>query len=151
MDRWDLLLAVRKKEEEENSQITKAILDKHGESGVDNEPEFSQKELVIYREIARKTDIHLSKSAKETIQTWLNGNLEIADLKGNKSFGTDSRRYVDTLAKLTKMFAKSELREKADMSDAKRAVKLLSMCKESMGLTDGETYEDVKNEEKVKA
>lgn len=151
MDRWDLLLAVRKKEEEESNQITEAILDKHSESGVEKEPEFSQKELVIYREMARETAAYLSESAKETIRTWLHGNLEIAELKGNSSFGTDSNRYVETLAKLTKMFAKSEFREKAGMKDAKRAVKLLSMCKESLGLTDGETYEEAKPVQEVEA
>jgi len=55
-----------------------------------------------------------------------------------KNTSTDSNRHIETLAKLTKMFAKSEFREKADVSDAKKAVKLFTMCKESMGLTDGE-------------
>lgn len=139
MDRLDLVLAVRQKEEKENQKITEAILEKHSDSGNKREAKLSNKELVIYREIARETEAYLSKRAKKTIQTWLNGNLDIADSKGNTSFKTDSNRYIETLAKLTKMFAKSDFREEANMSDAKRAVKLLCMCKESIGLTDGET------------
>lgn len=149
VDRLDLFLAVRKGEEDQN-KITKAILDKHTKSGIAEETEFTPKQLVIYREIARKTKAFLSESANETLHTWLNGNLDIAEVKRNNSFKTDSNRSKDTLAKLAKMFAKSEFRQKANMSDAKRAIKLYSMCRESLGLTDGETYNDMKTEEKVK-
>lgn len=150
MDRWDLLLAIREKSSEEKQKINKTILDKHTETGVDREPEFTEKELLIYRELARETEAYLTESSKNTILKWLEGNLSIAEVKGNKAFQKESRRHLDTLPKLTKMFAKSELREETTMKDAERAVKLLSMCKESLGLTDGETYNDMKTEEKVK-
>ncbi|MFB6199944.1 MAG: ATP-binding protein [Candidatus Nanohaloarchaea archaeon] len=151
MDRWDLLLALREKSDEEKQKINKTILDKHTETGVDREPEFTGKELLIYRELAKETEAYLTDEAKKTILKWLEGNLSIAEIKGNKAFQKESRRHLDTLPKLTKMFAKSELRKETTMEDAERAVQLLSMCKESLGLTDGETYEDVKPEEKVKA
>jgi replicative DNA helicase Mcm len=150
MDRWDLLLAIREKSSEEKQKINKTILNKHTETGADREPEFTEKELLIYRELARETEVYLTESSKDTILKWLRGNLSIAEIKGNKAFARDSRRHLDTLAKLTKMFAKSELREETTTKDAERAVKLLSTCEESLGLTDGETYNDVKTEGKVK-
>lgn len=150
MDRWDLLLALREKSDEEKQKINETILDKHTDTGVEREPEFSQKELLIYRELARETNATLTEPAKQTILKWLKGNLNIAEVKGNKAFQKDSRRHLETLPKLTKMFAKSELREETTMRDAERAVQLLSMCKESLGLSDGETYEDLEEQE-VKA
>jgi DNA replicative helicase MCM subunit Mcm2 (Cdc46/Mcm family) len=150
MDRWDLLLAIREKSSEEKQKINKTILNKHTETGADREPEFTEKGLLIYRELARETEVYLTESSKDTILKWLEGNLSIAKIKGNKAFARDSRRHLDTLAKLTKMFAKSELREETTTKDAERAVKLLSTCEESLGLTDGETYNDVKTEGKVK-
>jgi len=143
MDRWDLLLALREKSDQEKQKINKTILDKHTETGVARETEFTEKELLIYRELAKETKAYLTQEAKKTIEKWLDGNLNIAEVKGNKAFQKESRRHLETIANLTKMFAKSELREETTMEDAERAVELLSMCKESMGLTDGETYENL--------
>lgn len=146
MDRWDLLLALRAKSDEENRKINEAILDKHTDTGVEREPVFSERELLIYREMARETKPALNKPAKQTIQKWLNGNLNIAEAKGNKAFKRESKRPLDTLSKLTKMFAKSELREDTTEEDAERAIKLLLSCKSSVGLKDGKGYSELKGE-----
>lgn len=143
MDRWDLLLALREKSDEDNQEINEAILDKHTDTGVEREVVFREKELLIYRELARETNSTLKKPAKQTIKKWLNGNLEIAKFKGNKTFPRESRRHIDTISKLTKMFAKSELREHTTKEDAERAIKLLLSCKSSVGLKDGEGYSEL--------
>lgn len=140
MDRWDLLLALRKKSDEENQKINEAIIDKHTDTGVEREPVFSERELINYRELARETNSTIKEPAKQTIQKWLEGNLNIAEVKGNKTFQRESKRHVDTILKLTKMFAKSDLREDTNEEDAERAIKLLLKCKSSLGLKDGEGY-----------
>lgn len=146
MDRFDLKLAVREESPEKRNDVNKAILSKYSDSNkMKDQAEFTEQELIIYHQLAQDINPHLTEGSLEIINDWINGRIDIADVKGNTEFKDTSKRYVDTLAKLSLMFAKSELSEKADSRHAKKSIKLFMSCKSSLGLTDGEGIEKITN------
>jgi DNA replicative helicase MCM subunit Mcm2 (Cdc46/Mcm family) len=139
MDRFDLKLAIRKESPEKREDVNKAILSKYSDSiEMKDEVEFTEQELIIYHQLTQDINPDMTQRCYNVINKWTKGEIDIANVKGNPEFKESSKRNVDTLAKLTLMFAKSELSGKADSRHAKKSIKLFMSCKNSLGLTDGE-------------
>lgn len=150
MDRFDLVHAQTPPENQE--AVQDAMLGSYAEKEAKFDAEFDQEELVIYRQLARDVDPVLSEEAMNGLKKWLSGQETIADVKGDRTFSNRSNRYINTLAKLTTMFARSRLSEKANMQDVEAAVGLFMACKSStQGLYVTEEREEEQLNPEVRA
>jgi replicative DNA helicase Mcm len=148
MDRFALKIAVTSQDTEE---VHTAISEKFqeavgqgetGSAGKENDL-LSKEELVVYKNLVDQKSPMLTDEANERIADYIKAEQEVAEEKGNDISGT-SNRFMTHLIKLTLMYARSRLVEKAERKDADRAVELYKECKQSMGMDIGEADIDIK-------
>lgn len=138
LDRFSLIYAMYG--DSDSEEVEEAILSSFSdEESLSEDSFFDEDEVVIFRELAKSYDPSLTQTSKEFIKQWLRGQKTVGDSKGESSFNADSNRYLVTLAKLTCMFARTRFAERTNENDAQRAIQLVQMCRESRGVSDGES------------
>jgi replicative DNA helicase Mcm len=113
---------------------------------------FDKEELRIYRHLAKDCSPWLSQDAADVLDQFV----EAANDKSGGELRGESNRFLVHLIKITLSIARFNLREDtATAEDARKAVKLMRECRDSLGLAMGDSsvsdeFRKASREQKVK-
>jgi len=134
-DRFALMSAIT---EQDTEKVSGAIFDKYSEGSRNKDVFFTEKELIAYRGIAQSYNPTISDEARDKLKEFVNAELDVAESKDNVEFQGESNRFIENLAELTMMFARSRFSSKTTKKDAQRAYDLFRKCRQTLGVGEGE-------------
>lgn len=146
-DRFALLCAITESGEEAKDKIAsnfKEESDLTEEEASLCDSKFTPRELRIFRHLAKSYNPAISRDAVERCREYEDERVS----KGNEINGASNRPFVQLL-KLTTTVAKANLREKANVEDAQKAIELTESCKSSLGLDLGESASNKLKQKKI--
>jgi len=134
-DRFALMSAIT---EQDTDRVSDAIMDKYSDCVSDNSVDFSRKELVVYRNMASRFYPKLSDEARSRLKEFIKAEKDVASSKNNEEFKGESNRFIEQLAMLTMMFARSRFSSQTSVSDAENAYQLFRECRRTLGSDVGD-------------
>jgi replicative DNA helicase Mcm len=135
-DRFALMSAIT---EQDTEKVSNAIMDKYADKDSGSgSVRFTEEELVVYRNITQRFYPKLSREARERLMDYIKAEKDVAESKDNTEFQGESNRFIEDLAKLTMMFARSRFSSRTSKEDAERAYQLFRECRDTLGSDVGE-------------